>query len=385
MMRKKRVVSSSRVRKFVESAVGEDLHAKRVLSLSQGTAGVIHAAALGVSAIGRGLALAEGLSSKHAIKQVDRLLSNTGVDVWALFAAWVPYMLGGRTEVVVALDWTDFDADDQATLALHMMTSHGRATPLMWKTVRKSELGGNRNRVEDDLLIHLRSVVPKDVKVTVVADRGFGDAELYALMWELGFDYVIRFRAVIRVTDSNGETKPAGEWVPETGRPKMLRDALVTGRKTPIPAVVCVKAKGMKDAWCLATSQKEKTAAEVVKLYGRRFTIEESFRDAKDSRFGMGLSNARIDTPERRDRLLLLSALATVLLTLLGAAGESIGLDRLLKANTDKRRTHSLLFQGSHYYAAMPMMREPDFDRLAARFGELLREQAVFEGVFGVI
>jgi hypothetical protein len=384
-MRKKRVISSSRVQKFVASAVGEDLHAKRVLSLSQGTVGVIHAAALGVSAIGRGLALAEGLSSKHAIKQVDRLLSNAGVEVWPLFSAWVPFMLGSRSEIVVAMDWTDFDADDQTTLALHLLTSHGRATPLMWKTVRKSELKGNRNRVEDELLIHLRAVVPADVTVTILADRGFGDADLYALLWELRFDYVIRFRAVIRVTDPKGESKPAREWVPDSGRPKMLHDALVTGRKTPIPAVVCVKAKGMKDAWCLATSLGEKSAAEVVKLYGKRFTIEESFRDAKDPRFGMGLSNARIDTPARRDRLLLLSAMATVLLTLLGAAGESIGLDRLLKANTDKRRTHSLLFQGSHYYAAMPMMRESDFERLAIRFGEMLREQAVFRGIFGVI
>jgi hypothetical protein len=384
-MRKQRVVSSSRVKKFVESVVGEDLHAKRVLSLSHGTLGVIHASALGVSAIGRGLAVAEGLSPKHAIKQVDRLLSNTGVDVGSLFEAWVPFVIGPRSEVVVALDWTDFDADDQTTLALHLLTSHGRATPLMWKTVRKSTLKGNRNGVEDELLLHLRRAVPESVKVTVLADRGFGDAELYALLWELRFDYVIRFRAVIRVTDAKGESKSAGNWVPESGRPKMLRDALVTGRKAPIPAVVCVKAKGMKDAWCLATSLGDRSAAEVVKLYGKRFTIEESFRDAKDPRFGMGLSNAKIESPERRDRLLLLAAMATVLLTLLGAAGESVGLDRLLKANTDKRRTHSLFFQGSHYYAAIPMMREPDFERLAIRFGEMIREQRVFNGIFGVI
>jgi hypothetical protein len=30
-------------------------------------------------------------------------------------------------EVVVALDWTDFDADRQSTIALNMITSHGRA------------------------------------------------------------------------------------------------------------------------------------------------------------------------------------------------------------------------------------------------------------------
>ncbi|ABE64646.1 hypothetical protein Nham_3971 [Nitrobacter hamburgensis X14] len=66
------------------------------------------------------------------------------------------------------------------------------------------------------------------------------------------------------------------------------------------------------------------------------------FRDTKDLRFGMGLGVLRIADPQRRDRLLLLNAFAIVLLTLLGPAGESLGMDRHLKVNTAKRRTHSL-------------------------------------------
>jgi hypothetical protein len=40
------------------------------------------------------------------------------------------------------------------------------------------------------------------------------------------------------------------------------------------------------------------------------------------------MSALRIDDPQRRDRLLLLNAFAILLLTLLGAAGESLGMDR---------------------------------------------------------
>jgi hypothetical protein len=65
-------------------------------------------------------------------------------------------------------------------------------------------------------------------------------------------------------------------------------------------------------------------------------------RDIKDLRFGMGLGVTRIGEPTRRDRLLLINAFAMVLLTMLGAAGESLGMDRLLKSNTSKIRTHSL-------------------------------------------
>lgn len=49
------------------------------------------------------------------------------------------------------------------------------------------------------------------------------------------------------------------------------------------------------------------------------------------------------DTGRRRDRMLLLNAVAIVLLTLLGAAGEALGMDRPLKSNTVRRRVHSRL------------------------------------------
>ena len=49
----------------------------------------------------------------------------------------------------------------------------------------------------------------------------------------------------------------------------------------------------MTQAWCLATNRTDLSPTEVVELYGRRFTIEETFREQKDLRFGMGLSLLR--------------------------------------------------------------------------------------------
>ncbi len=47
--------------------------------------------------------------------------------------------VGPWLEIVVAMDWTDFDADIQAALGLHLVTRHGKATPLLWLTVDKDE------------------------------------------------------------------------------------------------------------------------------------------------------------------------------------------------------------------------------------------------------
>ena len=370
---------------FLTSLFAEDLHAKRVLSLSQCTLGVIHAASLAIHSIGIGMAEARDVDPKHAIKQVDRMLSNKGIDVWALFRLWVPFVLGDRREIVVTLDWTEHDHDDQTTIAMNLVTSHGRATPLIWKTVVKAALKDNRNEYEDDVIRRLHEVLPDGARVTLLADRGFGDQKLYRLLGELGFGYVVRFREIIAVTDSLGESHPASEWVPTNGRSRMIRGAFVTQDRCPVPAVVCVKESGMKDSWCLATSRADLGGKQVVELYGKRFTTEENFRDTKDLKYGLGLSATHIGTPARRDRLLLIGALAQALLTLLGAAGEALGMDRLLKANTVKKRTHSLYRQGLYYYNAIPKMREERLVPLVQKFAEIVRGQAVCVEIFGII
>jgi hypothetical protein len=99
----------------------------------------------------------------------------------------------------------------------------------------------------------------------------------------------------------------------------------------------------------------------------------------------MGMGSMHVRTPDRRDRLWLISAFAVVLLTLLGTAGESLGYDRHLKSNTTKRRTHSLLRQGSMLYQLIPNMPEPRLRPLVERFAEMLASQPVFAQMFGAV
>jgi hypothetical protein len=150
----------------------------------------------------------------------------------------------------------------------------------------------------------------------------------------------------------------------------------VTAGRHKVGAVVCVRAKNMKEPWCLAASVGEASAREVMNHYAKRWTIEPNFRDTKDLRFGMGMSALRIADPQRRDRLFLLNAFAIVLLTLLGAAGESLGMDRHLKSNTSKRRTHSLFRQGCLLYDLIPNMPETRLRTLIDRFIEGIRQNS---------
>ncbi len=382
----KKPLSFEGVHHFLRTLFAGDLHAKRVLSLAGATLGVIESASLAVAMIGQGLALARGRLTKHAIKQVDRLLSNPGIDVNALLVHWVPYVVGSRSSITVAMDWTDFDADGQATIMLSLLCRHGRATPLVWLTVGTATLKDRRNDYEDQVLMRLAEVLPAGVRVRIVADRGFGDQKLYRMLTEeLKFDFVIRFRGNIKVTAADGEARPAAEWVGAGGRARVLRGATVTAAGCPVATVVCVQAKDMKQPWCLAASVTNETARALINLYAKRWGIEGAFRDTKDLRFGMGMGAMHVSTPDRRDRLWLINAFAVVLLTLLGAAGEALGYDRHLKSNTSTRRTHSLFRQGSMLYELIPTMPDHRLRPLVEQFAQMLAAQPVFSGMFGAV
>jgi Transposase DDE domain len=307
------------------------------------------------------------------IVALHRLLSNQGIEVDRYFEYWVPYVVGGQTEIRVAMDWTMFDDDEQATLGLSLVTGQGRSMPLMWKTVPQK--AGSYTETEDALLSRLREVLPSGVKVTIIADRWFGDGTLFQwLERSLGFGYLIRIRGNHYIRTAQGERRKAQEWVGVGGRARVLRGARVTDRhQYEVATVMCVQDKGMKEPWCLVSSDPLATADTLKKTYAQRWGIEASFRDLKDLRFGMGMAALRISKPDRRDRLLLISALAMALLTLLGATGEAMGYDRMLKANTVKRRTHSLFRQGCMLYDWLPRMPEKYFIPLMRAFADNLK------------
>ena len=328
------------------------------------------------------------MPSPHSelIERNSEVLHAAEIDVDAALSRWIPYVVGSRTSINVAMDWTDFDADGQATIMLSLLTQHGRATPLLWLTVDKSTLKNRRNEYESQALVRLADALPADIKVCIVADRGFGDQKLYRMLTEeLKFDYVIRFRGNITVTGAAGETRTAAAFVGPGGRARLLRGAMVTADRYQVGTVLCVQDRKMKQAWCLAASSTSATSRALMSLYGKRWGIECGLRDTKDPRFGMGMGSIHVSTPERRDRLWLLNAFAIALLTLLGAAGEALGYDRYLKSNTAKCRTHSLFRQGCMLYELIPTMPEVRLQPLIERFAEMLAEIPAFADTFGAI
>ena len=379
-------IPMNNIHAFVDELFRNDFHVKRIKSLANATMGVINSGSLCVHAMGRGLAAANGLKDKHAVKQVDRLIGNEAIDVRKCFTQWVPYVIGNRKEIIIIADWTEFDSDNHSMLVLSIQTNHGRSTPLIWKTFVKSKLKGQRNQCEDELLVLLKEIIPTDVHVTIVADRGFSDQKLFDFLHHrLGFDYIIRTRKSCHIRSNKNEVRTAKNWLTSNGRARILRHAKITQDEYPVATVVCVKDKGMQDAWCIVSSREDLTGTEIKKIYAKRFTCEEMFRDIKDVHFGLGMSWQPIRKPPRRDRLLFVAAIALCLLTLLGSAGERAGLDAILKTNTSKKRTLSLLRQGLRWYDLVPNMPEERLLVLMNAFHGEIRQHAMCRDLLGVI
>ena len=104
-----------------EHIFGKALHAKRKLSLTYAALSVFTSESLVLHKMGLGMAEARGVDKKHATKQIDRLLSNPAYDIWDLSAIWVPYIIGAKKEIMVALDWTSFANDSQPQLPQHFL------------------------------------------------------------------------------------------------------------------------------------------------------------------------------------------------------------------------------------------------------------------------
>lgn len=371
-------IQYEKIEHFITSVLGGDFHGKQIQSLCNAVQGVTQSCSLALSMISAALASAQSLNKKHAIKQVDRLLSNDKIGLDAFFLCWVTYLVRVHLQIAVSLDWTEFASDNHSTLTLNLITKHGRATPLIWKTYEYGTIKDHRGEYEEELLKKLHAFLPKTCEqVIVLADRGFGAIGFYEFISSLGFDFVIRFKGDVYMT-VNGLTKKTKEWLRLNAH--LYSNVGLTLERYVVPVVVCVHDKKMKEPWYLASSLTSRGTRRIISLYGRRFTCEEDYRDIKNLRCGMGLSSVSIQKAERRDRFLLISALSITLLTLLGAAGEAIGFDRMLKSNTVKTRTHSLFKQGCFYFIAMVNYAEEKFKSLMDSYAKILEECSAFKG-----
>jgi len=383
----KKRFSENQIKKMLSDLSGGCLHHMQEESISNATLGALTSYSMVVHHIGRGLATHLGKTDKHAIKQVDRLLSNKKIVMSALLQLYVPFVLGSRKNLTLSLDWTSYHKDDQMTLVLSLVTSHGRSIPVMWRTFRMSRLKGRQSSVEMLLLRQFRNMVAADVNVKIIADRGFCSVELMKYLDSIRFKYVIRVKQNLYLCDEYDEGRDVTQWLAKYRRyPRLIQNAKITNQLHEVATVVFTKDTKSGEPWVIVSNVEGISKKELLHYYSKRWGCEPTFRDTKDLKFGMGLSKTHIGTPARRDRLLLINALALLFLTTVGAACEKIGFTKKLQANTTKKkRVLSLVRQGAIFLKRLADLPRPTFMQFRNAFHEIFTERLNFKGLWHVV
>jgi len=319
-----------------------ELHAKRGAALQRAVAAVLLGGALNLSSIA--LAMAGSVGLRHRVKSVDRLLGNGGLQEarTSIYGGLAHLWLCGLPQVLLVVDWSDLTPDQRWHWLRASVAVNGRSVTL-YEEVHPQRLYANRG-VHRRFLLRVAQMLPAGCVPIVMTDAGF-HSTWFKLVAERGWSYVgrIRGRDMVRQADAGwirgtALYEQASADVLDLGRCGYVRSnciecrlVLVKGaaqdrhrmniygkRRAGRASAKC--ARSAREPWLLAASPSldHMAAQSIVKLYAQRMTIEESFRDTKNLRWGQGLQTTRSRSSARLQILLLIAHLASFVQRLIG-------------------------------------------------------------------
>ena len=299
---------------WIMSLCALTLRRSQAKTLSELVAGALGMVRASLAELGRCVSASGSVATKHCIKRVDRFVGNRRIEPAEAMRPAVEWLACPRRKLLVSIDWVDIRQLHCLVLAARL---RGRALPLLWAVYRDQELLRSRNNLEYGLLRLLRTMVPQQTRVVILADRGFGRAEMARECQKLGFDYILRIRPEVYVRHRSF-TGQLLDLPVRVGTSLVLRDVQYRKRQPIRQNVAVVWYEGQCEPWFLATNLRRLGAVKLTRVFARRMGIEEYFRDAKSKRNGFALRLTLIRCPRRLERLLLVLALAYWLLVAVG-------------------------------------------------------------------
>lgn len=329
---------------------------------------------LGVAKIAKHLMSRADL--RHRIKSCDRLLSNPhlAVERVPIYRAMARRVLRNKRHVQVIVDWSPVREDGSAQLLRAAAVIEGRAITLHEEVHPEKKLGSLS--VHESFMRTLQTILPPRCHAVIITDAGFR-ATWFKLLNKLGFAWIGRIRNQDKVCRQG-----TGTWIGckelYKNAQSMARDLgkFLYARTNPTPCrLVLYKAEekgrrrltksglparsrrskknsaSQREPWLLAVSPAlaQLHATAVVKIYAARMQIEQTFRDLKNAQWGMGLSNSQTKSVLRLAALLLIGALLTFALWLIGLAARSAGYQLRYGSRYKAQNALSILSLATHW------------------------------------
>lgn len=353
---------------FIQKTFTNVIHKKRLNSINELVLTVIKSKELSLSKLGRSL---EGKAQeKSQILKVNRFLSNPYYqkDAAVIYQEFINVVIGSSQRPWLIVDWSKVPNTNYYVLRASRV-AEGRALTI-YEEIHPKAKGGNPS-VHKAFLRRLHAMLPPKCRPIMITDAGFKNPWFKAVL-KLGWDYIGRVRGNTKFKDGHtfktlNHLSKAAKKTPRYVGEKVLskKNPLKTNfylykhklvgrkkctRKGKISQHKDSKAhsKGYREPWILVSSLKGYNFAQrIVKIYKKRMTIEEGFRDMKSSRYGFSMEHNKTLKPERLIVWFLLATLASLIAWLTGYVGEARGIHLQFQANTVKsRRVLSFFYLG---------------------------------------
>jgi hypothetical protein len=345
---------------------------------------------------------------KHKIKCIDRLLGNKKLhgERTAVYGQMGRWLLNRVSRPLIVVDWSDVYEGQQFVMLTAAIPVGGRALTLYEKVYPMKQY--NSPKAHKQFLHELSHVVPKNKLPIIITDAGFR-GPWFREVNALGWDWLGRIRKGVYYSLNHGGKwdktsqlyqkatrimKYIGPGLLSKKNPYECRLYLVkkNNKSTNRPlkrygdkAMDIVCRKLYRDPWLLATSlpHNRGSAKRVEKMYALRMQIEETFRDMKNGRWGLGLEYARSNHSQRLDNLLVIGTLGIFVLWLNGVIAKTKGWTKHYQANTEKRyNVLSIFFLGRRLINDKRLkFSKDDFTAAFQKLSELTQNQVNFVGI----
>jgi hypothetical protein len=322
------------------------LHAKQAEGIKVAVCGALKGGRLSLSQLARSVESATAM--RHCVKRVDRLLGNEAIHSAraSIYHGVAEQWLAGLERVLVIIDWSDTTADQQWHLLRASAAVEGRSVTL-YEEIHHQRKYGNRT-VHRRFLAQLAKLLPTGCTPIIMTDAGF-HSTWFDLVTQRHWQWIGRIRGKDMISVDGHPWKRCTEMYAEaTAQAREYTDTLYVRSNPTNCRLVLVKreakgrsrrtrtgcrsrarasqkaARSAREPWLLACAPNmaHLSAAAIVALYAQRMRIEQSFRDTKNERGGLGLSASRSRSGKRLEILLLIGHLAGWLMRLIGESAQ---------------------------------------------------------------
>ncbi|MGB4064975.1 MAG: IS4 family transposase [Azonexus sp.] len=322
------------------------LHGKRAELIRAAVWGALNGGRLSLSQLARSLS-SEG-AMRHRIKRIDRLLGNAAIygARLCIYQAVAAHWLAGVRQLLIVVDWSDVTPDQKWHLLRASIAVDGRSVTL-YEEIHPQRKYGDRG-VHRRFLAKLAKLLPEGCMPIIMTDAGFRST-WFDLVAQRRWPWIGRIRGKDMVCTAGEAWRRCTEVYAEaSAQVKVFADAqYVRSHPTPCRLILVKRqAKGRfrrtlqgknsrahrslkaarsgREPWLPASSPGlgHLEPEAIVSLYAQRMRIEQSFRDLKNERGGLGLSASRSRSGKRLEILLLIGHLASWLLRLIGECAE---------------------------------------------------------------